>query len=342
LPGIGTSSLEAARAYVNYRNSTGGVCGRQLELKWADDGTDGGRHRAALNELAPKVLGLAGGVGGGDFGSGEAVDQQKLPAVTPAISDQFQNAAYVFDTNPPFADPNNPIGKYRYLYDAGVRTAAVVYVGVAQGRSEMEGKQIPQMQGAGIKVVLKKEFPVSTLSYDALARAVANSKADYLYFLYDYQASAAMAQSLADIGYELKFEEYFTAYGTSFPELAGSAAEGAVTWIRALPIEEAGSNEELGAFVEWLAQTAPDAPPDLFAADSWASVKAFIDALEALPGPITREALMAQLRTMNEYDAGGMFGRIQLGKKLNNGCMVAVRYSRGAWARLAPDSGFLC
>jgi ABC-type branched-subunit amino acid transport system substrate-binding protein len=154
LPGIGTTALAAARAYVNYRNSTGGVCGRQLQLRDADDGTDGSRHRAAINELAPSVLGIAGGLGGGDYGSADAVTQQNLPVVSGAVSDEFRAAPTVFSINPSFEDLNSSIGKYRYLYDAGVRTAAVVYVGVAQGRSEMDGKQIPLMQAAGIRVVL--------------------------------------------------------------------------------------------------------------------------------------------------------------------------------------------
>ena len=34
------------------------------------------------------------------------------------------------------------------------------------------------------------------------------------------------------------------------------------------------------------------------------------DTLEALPGPITREAVLAQLRATKSYDAGGFFGKI--------------------------------
>jgi ABC-type branched-subunit amino acid transport system substrate-binding protein len=147
---------------------------------------------------------------------------------------------------------------------------------------------------------------------------------------------------MADTGYQLKSAEYVTAYGPSFLELAGAAAEGAVSWIRSLPNEEAGSNAEQDAFLQWMAQIAPDAQPDTFAADAWAGAKALVDAMEALPGPITRDALIAQLRSMNQYDAGGFIGQIQLGSKLNNGCFVAMKVVNGAWTRMAPASGFLC
>lgn len=342
VPGLGTSALEAVRAYVAYRNATGGVCGRQLVLRTGDDATDSGRHRALVNELAPQVLGLVGGLGGGDAGSGSTVEELQLPVVATAISAQYQDASTVFDINPPFADVNAVIGKYRYLYDQGVRTASIVYLGVDQTRSEILDKQKPQMEAAGIQVVNLQELPLSTLSYDSAARAVANSNADYLLFLADAGASASMARSMADTGYQPRFEEYVTAYGSAFPEIAGAAAEGTVSWIRTLPNEDGGAVAEQAAFLEWMAQATPDSVVDTFAADAWAGAKALMDAVEALSGPITREAVLAQLRSMTAYDAGGLLGEIQLGPELNNGCHIAMLFEGGAWRRLEPAQGFLC
>jgi len=87
---------------------------------------------------------------------------------------------------------------------------------------------------------------------------------------------------------------------------------------------------------------APDAQADTFAADAWAGAKAFFDALEGLPGPITRDALLAKLRTFTSYDAAGFFGAINLAKKVSNNCFIAMQVVNGKWKRLAPDKGFLC
>jgi hypothetical protein len=89
-------------------------------------------------------------------------------------------------------------------------------------------------------------------------------------------------------------------------------------------------------------RAAPGTPADTFAAESWAGVKAFVDALSAHPGPITRKALLAQLRATDTYDAGGFLGAIKLGKKQTNGCQVAMIVQGGKWRRLAPAKGFLC
>jgi ABC-type branched-subunit amino acid transport system substrate-binding protein len=282
-----------------------------------------------------------GGVGGGDAGSGDLVEQLQMPVVNTPISDQFQNAATVFDINPPYADPNQTIEKYRFLHAQGVRRAALVTPATEQTRSEMTKHRL-QMEAAGIEVVLNQEVPLTTLSFDSAARAVVNSGADYLLFVSDSGQSASMARSMHDTGYELRFEEYLTAYGSNFIELAGEAAEGTSSWTRTLPNEDAGSNAEQAAFLQWMDQTAPGTPVDTFAADAWSAAKAMVDAIAALPGPISREAVLAQLRGMATYDAGGLLGPIQLGPKFNNGCMVGMRVEGGAWRRIAPAEGFLC
>jgi len=89
-------------------------------------------------------------------------------------------------------------------------------------------------------------------------------------------------------------------------------------------------------------RVAPGDDKDPFAVDSWASAKAFFDALQALPGPVSREALVAQLRAIDVYDAGGMFGPIRLGTERNQGCMVGMQVRDGQWERLTPASGFTC
>ncbi len=342
VPGLGASAAAAARAYVAYRNATGGVCGRTIELKAADDGTDNGRYRSVVGELGPTVLGIAGGFALGDVGGVDVIAAQKLPIVNVPSADAVQELPTAFDMNPPYADPNAVIGKYRYLYDHGARKVSQTYLAVDQSRAEAQ-VQRRLMEAAGLKIVQTQELPISTLSYDSAARSVANSGADYLFFIGDVNANGSMARSMADTGYHLKFAEYFTfAYGTEFTDLAGPAAEGAISWLRTLPNEDASNNAEVAAFVEWMDRVAPGDVKDVFAADSWTSVKAFLDTLEALPGPISRQALMAQLGATGSYDAGGMMGPIELGAEQTHGCFVAVQVRSGTWQRLTPDRGFLC
>jgi hypothetical protein len=202
------------------------------------------------------------------------------------------------------------------------------------------------MEAAGLQIVHVNELPLSTLSYDAAARAAANSDANYLWFIADTNGEASMARSVHDTGRQWLFKEFsYTSYGTSFIEAAGNdAAEGVTSWLRSLPTEEASTNAAMRTYVEWMDRVAPGLPKDLFSIDSYVSAKAFFDALEALPSPISREALVRQLESITSFNADGMFAPIALGRDLSQGCFMAMIVHNGHWERLAPSQvgGYLC
>jgi ABC-type branched-subunit amino acid transport system substrate-binding protein len=342
LPGLGESSIAAVRAYVAYQNAKGGVCGRKIVLKTGDDGSENSRYRALATEMAASTFGLVGNFAAGDGGGVDVVTSQKVPVVATAFTDAFQNAPTVFDINPSPANPKAVIGKYRFLYDHGVRKASVATLAQAQSLAQLN-LQVTQMEAVGIKVVDRQELPLSTLSFDAPARRMANSGADYFLFLGAGNLNSSMSRSIKDSGYKgLKYQEYLTAYGSDFIKMAGDAAEGVTSWSRALPQEERGSNAELDKFLEWMGRIAPGIAADPFAVDAWNSSKAFLDNLQALPGPITRDGLIAKLRSVDTYDGAGFFGPIKLGAKISNSCYVAMQVVGGKWKRLTPDRGFLC
>ncbi len=342
IPGLGEGGAAATRAYVAFRNATGGVCGRSIKLLSGDDGQDNSRYRSIVNDFNSKVFAIVGGLAGGDAGGIEIVKDTGIPVVSVPVSLDFHHVPTVFGVNPPYADPNQPTGKYHYLVQQGATKVALVYPGIDQTRAEVNAKHRPQMEASGMKIVLTEEFPLGTLNYDSVARAVANSGADYMLFVSEVGADASMAKSMANTGYHLKFADYLTGYSPKFIDLAGDAAEGSTAWIRVLPNEEAGGNAEQNRFLDWMDKAAPGIAPDVFAADSWAAAKAFFDTLETLPGPISRASFVDTIRKVKKFDAGGFLGPIQLGPNVTNGCVIGMIVDGGKWRRMAPATGFLC
>lgn len=342
-PGLGSSSAAAVQAQVARRNARGGVCGRKVVLKRVDDGTDQSQYQVALRNLEPQVLGIAGGFAVGDVGSDDLVNQLKIPIVNSPTGTSGRTR-WVFDINPNFPRPDMVIGKYKWLFEHGAKTVAMVYIAVDQSRLEA-GIQRRLMEGAGMKIVQVQELPLSTLSYDSAARTAANSGADYLWFISTEGGQSEMAKSVRDTGYKWKFREHtYTAYGTSFVNAAGEAAEGVSTWIRSVPVEEASQYKAMGEYVEWMDRVAGDSVVrDLFSIDSYVAAGAFLDAVEQLPGPITREAVVKQLETFHNFDAAGMYAPIDLGRDLSKGCFLGLIVKNGKWERMAPTgTGYLC
>lgn len=339
IPGLGATFEAAVRSYVAYRNSTGGVCGREVVLKTTDDGADNARNRSLMTELGKEAVTVLMGPAGGADGGAEVVRRERILVVGVAISPKIAEQPTFFAVRPSLEDTSQVIGKYRYLKEQGVTKAAVVYV--EQGTTEARINR-DLMRTAGIEVVLDRPFPVTTLSYDSLARSVANSGANYMYFLHEFGASASMARSMAETGHPLLFNEYVTAYGSDFPELAGDAAEGASNWLFSLPVEDGDAVPELAALIEWMGRVSPGTGIDVFATQGWGSAKLALDALEQLPGPITSDGLLTLYQSMGDYDAGGLLAPANISARKWSGCMVGMVVEGGRWRRLAPSQGFLC
>lgn len=346
VPGLGESSGAAVRAYAAYLNANGGLCGRQVEVVLADDGMDNGKYRSIYQEQAGRVLGIVGGIGGGDAGGNDIAGQTGVPTVSNPISFNYWSVPNVFGMKPPYSDPNMSIGKYEWLASQGVTKAAIVYTSVAQTRSEYENFHRRQIEAAGIQIVHKNELDLATLNYDAAASAVYSSGAQYMMMQGETTMVTGMARSMKKIGdaqnKTVQFKEYLPGYSPDFIDAAGAAAEGSYAFLRTLPNEEAGSNAEQDKFLEWMALAAPGSPADAFAADAWTAAKAFFDVVAALPGPITREAILDGLEGIQEYDADGMMGPINFGSKQSRGCFIGMVVRDGTWTRVVPDSGFLC
>jgi ABC-type branched-subunit amino acid transport system substrate-binding protein len=340
-PGLGSSSLAAVRSYVAYRNAIGGVCGRKIVLKDGDDGVDNARNRALVTDFVGSTLAMVSGNACGSDGGAEVVQASKYPVVGLACGTKLPEVPNFFSMSPRDIE-NQPIASNVWLHEHGIQKAAVVYVSAAV--AAFEGKQkIGLLKAAGIDVVLDLPIPLTTLSYDSTARAVANSGADYLVFVHASAPSAAMAKAMFDTGYKLKYSEYRIAYGSNFVDLAGpAAAENTLTWITWLPREDGGSVPEQKQFIQWMARTAPDAFHDTFANNVWAAAKFMLDSIESLPGPITRESLLAKISSTGKYDAAGLIAPVDVGKHHDSGCMIGMVVKAGKWQRLTPAQGFLC
>jgi len=331
--------VKATQAYINMINSKGGVCGRQVKLIVADDRSEAGQNASQHEQLKSKVLGFGGEFSAVDGGGAAVMKGTNIPIVS-VDTDPGWAAVTTHYSPMPFANAVTP-QRYQYMASQGAKTAALVVVAVSAARHNADFEQ-QSMQAAGIRVVLRQEVSVTEFSFAAAARAVANSKADLMLFLHTADASTSMARELQKIPYLPKFPYYVVAYGSSFTDAAGSAAEGAATPLTFAPFEDRAKNPAVNEFLTWFERAAPGLRPERFAVDSWSGIRLLLEAIASVPGKITRDAVVARLAATGRWDAGGLEAPSDVSTRKPVGCFALVRVKGGKWVREHPADGFAC
>ena len=80
--------------------------------------------------------------------------------------------------------------------------------------------------------------------------------------------------------------------------------------------------------------------PDQFSAYAWEATLAFADGVNAAVkangvNGVTRANLMAGIKTLTDFDAGGMSGTVSL-KTGTSPCFMVVQFKNGKWVRQYP------
>lgn len=345
VPGFGKTSQNAVQAYVNYVNSTGGVCGRTLKLENADDRFDGGANKAETEKLKPRVFAFVGGLSVVDDGGAAALTGTNIPDVGLSLSDSRIKLANNFSTSPiDVPDGGNGfIPALTYYKSQGATKGAVIWPSQPIARERAQG-YVKDMQRAGINVVYQAEVSVTETNYSGHAAQIQQKGADVLVTTLEVSGMASLAKALKQQNYQPKFAAYGPqAYGKQFLKLAGDAAEGVTLNLAYDIFEGRAGNKAMDNFLTWFQRTAPGSDPDFFAVLAWTSAELFVNALKAAGPKPTRDTVLAELRKINKFDAGGILAGVDPAGKHWAKCFMVVKVVGGKWQRTEPaGTGFRC
>lgn len=345
IPGFGQTGVNAVKAYVNFVNATGGVCGRQLSLATADDRLQSGTNKAEHDKLKDQVLGFVGGVSVVDDGAAQSINGTNLAYTGLAITAAMATSPNNFPVTPINKDDggNGGLAVLRYLAEVeGVSRAGLVWPAQASAKAAIDGYRV-DLERAGIGVVLEAEVAVTETNYAGVAANIEGKNVDVLLTTLELSGMANLAKAMEQNGYFPKVPFYGAqAYGRNFLAQAGSAAEPTMLGLAFSMLEDAGSVPPINDFITWYERTNPGADIDFFAIQSWVAADLFVSGLRNISGPPTRDKLLASLRTFTDYDAGGMIAPIDPVNKRSARCFLIAEVNGGKWVRSHPGSGFDC
>lgn len=345
IPGIGQTSVNGVRAYLEYINQTaGGVCGRRVNLVSSDDRLDTGVNRSETARLMESTFAIVGGWAVTDDGGATALEGTNVPDVGIAISSARAQIPNNFSSNPIQPGTSGNLAVLQYFIDTfDVRTAAVVWGAQATARNRAMDF-ISDLQGLGVDVHVQREAAITETNYVPIAQEIENKGSDLLITALEITGISRLAQAFQQVGYLPKVPYYGAqSYGNRFIEQAGSAADGAIIGVTHPIIEEAGSNPRVALFEEWYRRVNPGAEIDFFAFQGWVAAAMITDAILAAGPSPTRDAVLEVLRTYTSYDAHGLVAPINPAEKRGSPCFLIVKVVDGAWVRDFPSGdGFAC
>ena len=342
IPGLDVGALHGINAFTSYLNSVGGICGRKLVIKTADDNLDASQNATATQSLMNSVMGFAGSFSGDDQG-GASVFQSNpgVPDVSEALSVQAFNLPNNFSPSPvPLGQDLAPYVYFKQKYPQAVTHMAVLAENQSTAATDTQA-QVKALESIGYKFVYTDyNIEPTQTDFSSDAQAMKSAGAQGLYFLAIGPFYADVAKAVQNAGLHLTFPDYSeNAYDPTFLADAGTAANGARLWslLAMYQGEDAASNPMVALLNKWYRALYGN-PPDEFAAWGWMDGLLMVEGLNA-GGGLTRADFLAGLRRVTSFTGGGLQSPASPVDKKPSNCYTLINVVNQRFVRDPADPG---
>jgi len=363
IPGLFQGAVDGVRGAADYLNSKaggGGIAGRKLVVDFIDSKLNGNATRNATIVACGQDLAMVGTSATALTTVEDMVNcKDKAGAVTglpdvPAISGAVEGCA-------PVAYPLNPnvtvcstIAETPQTYQtnqgAFVHLTKThpglhgVFVGTNDTKAGSVTGQVLIHAATGAGVEADATMPLSALApqsaYTPVIQEMKQSGSNFEYSIGPVGGmisvrSEAQLQGLTDP--DIVWVCTAACYDKALHDQA-EVMEGTYIPLQYLPFEEAKTNATLANFVKWVGKSKVNG----FAAYGWGATLAFADAVKAAVAKhgingLTRSAVFEGLQTLTAFDAGGMFGRVDVAHRRLSPCTLLTRFEDDEFVRIWPS-----
>jgi ABC-type branched-subunit amino acid transport system substrate-binding protein len=344
VPGLFKAAPDAVQAYAAMVNEAGGIHGRELVVEVYDTGTNDNGNRLAYEEACGQVFASVGSESAFDTGGYEAVAACGFPHLAGfTTDDEVDKLPFVFPrTSAEYAN----VGAARWLaeqFPEAVQNAAIFHGNIPVTTLAAD-QLIEARESVGWRFVHRQPAGTLESNYTPLALDVKNRGVQALTWVFDVNNIVRLQESLREQGVSLTVMDVTTqGYSQDYLEAVGPAGEGSYAPLGHVLLEEADDNPALAEYLEWLERTVPDAEPTSNGLQAWVRAAMFVEAATAVGPELTRDALVDELGSMTDFDAGGLIPPIDVGDPVpKQGCFVMAQVRDGAYERVFPEEGFHC
>ena len=358
-PGVFKGVVDGAQAAAKYVNANGGVAGRKLKVDFIDSKLNPNETRNAIITACSQdiaMVGTATALFGGLTDLTGCKDKAGAATGLPDIG------AIVLGTPQACASVSFPVTPSQ-IDCSSVGQNPQTYRG-NQGSFKYLVKQTPKLNGPFIKT---SDSPDAERSTDVLTKSAQHAGIDVtstpvlsnrdpqsafttIISKMKQDGSTWSDNGLAAPGAVLLRQEA-AVQGLTDPKIvwqctsacydlkamavAGDVMNGEYVDLGFLPFSEAKSNKTLASFLKYVGKDNANA----FAVYGFEAVLAFQQAATAAnksTDGLTRTSLLAALKNITSFDAGGMVGSVNIGGKVPSSCFMLVQWNKGKFDRVYP------
>jgi ABC-type branched-subunit amino acid transport system substrate-binding protein len=341
VPNFGATGRAGAKAYLDYVNSQGGVCGRKLSLVNGDDRLDPGTNRSQTDQMKDQVLGFVGNTTVEDDGGAGVIGGTNIPNCSLIIGNNALTQPNYYSPNPidPSGTTNGTTPMWTWFKaNKGITKVGVVYPDNPNAAARVQA-YVNDIQAAGLVADNPIKVSVTETNYVGVASQMKSAGDDSFITVLEVNGISKLAQAIQQVGWTPKVPFYGAqAYGPQLPQLAGGAANGALIGLTHDIVEGGGPNMQ--TFAQFYQASSSGQPLDFFAIMGWTAAKLCVDAIAAAGPAPTRDAVIAALNGVSDYTASDILAPRTPAKKQGATQFVVVTIDGGVWKRVYPDAGF--
>ncbi len=303
---LGLQMNRGAKIFFDRLNAQGGINGRTIDLRSLDDGYEPDRCRANTEQFVKDdVFALFGYVGTPtSLAALPLVNAAKVPFFGPftgaeALRDPFSR--YVFHVRASYYDETALIVKQ--LTSLGLTRIAVFRQNDSYGQAGLDGvvRALSKLKLAPVAVGTVERNSVDVAG---AVQAIVPKMPNAVVQIGAYKGCAAFIRAARKAGFGGTFYNVSFVGTQALADELGRDGLGVVV-SQVMPFPFSTTTAIAREYIDAVRQTGGDATANYSSMEGYVAAKVFAEGVRRAGGPVTREALITGLESMQRFDVGG-------------------------------------
>jgi ABC-type branched-subunit amino acid transport system substrate-binding protein len=306
---LGTGMREGILAAFQEANRAGGINGRRLELISYDDGYEPEAAIANTKRLldVDQVFALIGQVG---TPTSEAVQPIATGQMVPFLG-PFTGAAFL--RQPSLGNVVNVRASYdqeteawieHLTSDLGFSRIAIFYQDDSFGQAGLNGVR-KALEKRRMALVAEGTYQRNTKAVEPAVSTIRKARPEAVVMVGAYEPCAAFIKLAQENEMSAVFVNISFVGSKALSKELGPAGEGVIV-TEVMPLPDDTSNALVARYQRALQATKPDAEPGFVSLEGYVAGRLVVEALRQLGEPVTREGMLAKIKTVGKFDLDGV------------------------------------